>query len=143
MTRLANGILLTLVLLTAFTFSIASESKSEVIRKGGYTGVVFPAEKRAFRLTFHEKSIHYWTPSEADVQTAEKEIPGFLQTAGTKDARAMDILKKLKTYKRQYAGIASKGEKWIYINFFCAKDYSEDHWTKHEVMVFDGGSCFF
>jgi hypothetical protein len=48
----------------------------------------------------------------------------------------------LKRYKRQYvAVINNKGEKEIWINFFC-NDCDKD-WKKEIIIVKDGGDCFF
>jgi hypothetical protein len=48
----------------------------------------------------------------------------------------------LSKYKRQYvATINSKGEKEIWVNFFC--DTFNSNWKKEILVVFDGGNCFF
>ena len=48
----------------------------------------------------------------------------------------------LSKYKRQYvATINSKGEKEIWVNFFC--DTFNSDWKKEILVVFDGGNCFF
>jgi hypothetical protein len=48
----------------------------------------------------------------------------------------------LKRYKRQYvAVINNKGEKEIWINFFCNDWYMD--WKKEIIIVKDGGDCFF
>lgn len=46
-------------------------------------------------------------------------------------------------YKRQYVPIInSKGQKEIWINFFCGDDF-KDSWRKGVVWVLDGGNCYF
>lgn len=48
----------------------------------------------------------------------------------------------LSKYKRQYvATINSKGEKEIWVNFFC--DTWDSDWKNEIIVVFDGGNCFF
>lgn len=48
----------------------------------------------------------------------------------------------LSKYKRQYvATINSKGEKEIWVNFFC--DTWNSNWKNEILVVFDGGNCFF
>src|SRR5947209_7588576 len=116
-------------LLVGFAGSIASESKPGLlVHSDNYTGVIFPAEKRAFQSEFEEKNLQYWSPSEADVQIAENEIYGFLQAMAAKDFRTANILKKLKTYTRQYAGIITGSQNQIYMNFFCVIDRPKDRW---------------
>ena len=45
-------------------------------------------------------------------------------------------------YRRQYyAGIDKKGDKVVWVNFFCVYEYVK--WRTVPVMVKDGGSCFF
>ena len=48
----------------------------------------------------------------------------------------------LSVYRRQYVAIINdKGEKMVWINFFCSS--FGDDWRRHVVVVFDGGACFF
>ena len=48
----------------------------------------------------------------------------------------------IKRYKRQYvAVINNKGDKEIWINFFC-NDWDKD-WKKEIIIIKDGGDCFF
>jgi len=50
---------------------------------------------------------------------------------------------KLDGYKRQYVAILNeKGEKEVWINFFC-QDFEFDKWQTEIPLVDDGGSCFF
>lgn len=52
----------------------------------------------------------------------------------------------LKSYKRQYVPfISSKGERKVYVNCFCLRDFPNEfnYWKKILVEVDDGGSCFF
>ena len=50
---------------------------------------------------------------------------------------------KLKGKKRQYVPIINeKGEKEVWINFFC-NDWKSDNWRKDLKLVHDGGNCYF
>jgi len=50
---------------------------------------------------------------------------------------------KLDGYKRQYLPIINdKGEKEIWINFFCS-DFGSDNWKSEIIIVEDGGNCYF
>ncbi|MFC4094577.1 hypothetical protein [Euzebyella saccharophila] len=50
---------------------------------------------------------------------------------------------ELKGYKRQYvATLNEKGEKEIWLNFFC-QDFQFDKWRTEIPLVADGGNCFF
>ncbi|WP_282161396.1 hypothetical protein [Ulvibacterium marinum] len=50
---------------------------------------------------------------------------------------------ELEDYKRQYvATLNEKGEKEIWLNFFC-KDFEFDKWRTEIPLVADGGNCFF
>ena len=48
----------------------------------------------------------------------------------------------LSAYRRQYVAVINgKGQKEIWVNFFCAT-FNHD-WKHHVVIVDDGGVCFF
>ena len=50
---------------------------------------------------------------------------------------------KLDGYKRQYVPIINeKGEKEVWINFFC-DDFGTDNWKTEIVLVEDGGNCYY
>jgi len=50
---------------------------------------------------------------------------------------------ELDGYKRQYVAILNeKGEKEVWINFFC-QDFEFDKWRTEIPLVDDGGKCFF
>ena len=70
---------------------------------------------------------------------AEKDLVPFLWTS--RDPRASEVLKGIKSYKRQYVGIIIGGHKQIYINSFC--DPAAVDWTRKEIVVADGGPCYF
>ena len=50
---------------------------------------------------------------------------------------------KLKGKKRQYVPVINeKGEKEIWVNFFCS-DWGSDSWKSEIMEVSDGGNCYF
>jgi len=52
-----------------------------------------------------------------------------------------DFIVDLTNYKRQYvASINSRGEKVVWVNFFC--ESWEIDWKKNLIIVDDGGNCF-
>jgi hypothetical protein len=75
----------------------------------------------------------------ADISGAEKNLVPFLEKS--KNPSAPEILERIETYKRQYRGIVLDGHKLIFISFFC--EPASDNWESEELIVFDGGSCFF
>lgn len=109
-----------------------------LVRGEGFTGAIFPAEKKLYVFGPAAQS---WTPSESDVRSSEKELPSFLSRSALQSPDALVISKSLSSYKRQYAGIVANGQKEIFINLFC-NAFGTD-WTKEPVIVLDGGSCFF
>ena len=119
----------------------SAEPAGAIVHGDGFTGVIFPAEKRALDLSLGDKKVQYWTPSESDILEAESKLVVFLQQAKLRSFEKDKILKDIKSYKRQYVGVLTKGAKEIFINFFCIVD--DPGWTRHEVLVLDGGSCFF
>ena len=112
-----------------------------MVRGDGFEGVIFPAEMKALNSYSGGKQMQYWTPSEADIVEAESKLVAFLQQTKAPKFQQEKILKNIKTYKRQYVGVVKNGEQDIFINFFCDSGHVE--WTKHFVMVSDGGACFF
>jgi len=107
------------------------------VHTSDFDGVILPADMKAFQREF-PKGVRYWTPAESDVLLAEKELIPFLSRSG--DTRVKEILSKIKTYKRQYVGVVIAGHKYVYFNLFCV---ALNYWTRREVVVFDGGTCFF
>ena len=50
---------------------------------------------------------------------------------------------KTKGFKRQYVSVINeKGQKEIWINFFC-DDWGSENWKSDIMMVHDGGNCYF
>ena len=108
-----------------------------LVHTSALDGVIFPADLKAFQDEF-PKGVRYWTPSESDVLVAEKELMPFL--SHSKDPRVKEILSKINTYKRQYVGVVITGHKFVFMNLFCL---TAKYWMQREVVVADGGTCFF
>jgi hypothetical protein len=117
-----------------------SPNQPLMVHGNGFDGVIFPAEKKMFGFGFKSES-QSWTPSESDVALAERALPVYLQQLGTQDPRAQLILKQLSSYKRQYAGVVTDGQKEVFLSLFCHADGID--WATNEVIVMDGGTCFF
>jgi len=50
---------------------------------------------------------------------------------------------EFKGKKRQYVAVINeKGEKEVWVNFFC-DDWESDNWKSDIMMVLDGGNCYF
>jgi hypothetical protein len=126
-----------LVILTIFLAASTQSTGPLRVHTPDSDGVIFPASMKAFHGEF-PKGVRYWTPSETDVLLAEKELIPFLSRSN--DGRVKEILSKIKTYKRQYVGVFIAGHKYIFLNLFCD---APKYWTRQEVVVFDGGTCFF
>ena len=112
--------------------------KPLVVNGAGFVGVIFPADSKPID-GMYPAGTAYWTPSESDVLEAENGLLPFL--SNSKDRRAPEIIKGIESYKRQYRGLVLNGHRQIIIHFFCETD-SQD-WKKREILVFDGGTCFF
>jgi hypothetical protein len=84
-----------------------------------------------------------FTPTKEDIDKAEINLRTKLKElnnpAYNQKTRIQNMLRK---YKRQYFGyINEKGEKILYINCFCNKEFCKD-WLTKIIFVLDGGSCF-
>jgi hypothetical protein len=130
-------LLITLTISISVSTSGRQATPSVLVHTSDFDGVIFSADMKAFQKEF-PTGVRYWTPSESDVLAAERELIPFLSSS--KDARVKEILSKIKTYKRQYVGVVIAGRKYIYFNLFCM---APNYWTREEVVVFDGGTCFF
>jgi len=90
------------------------------------------------------KNYKKWTPSESDIETAEKLIAECFndQKRGTVNRL---LNRKPEDYTMQFVGaIDEKDEKIIWVNCFCSSEikYFKD-WKTDLVLVKDGGNCFF
>jgi hypothetical protein len=84
-----------------------------------------------------EHVTHFWRPTVAQVEAAEKALPAFLHAKGHKDW--------LRGSFRQYVGVVVAGRRLIYLNAFPAPTPgtadARDARTK-AYIVCDGGSSF-
>lgn len=112
--------------------------KPSIVRGPAFVGVIFPAGTNTIP-GLPPEYMNLWTPSESDVFAAEGELVPFLKSS--KDPRVPGIVKMLEAYKRQYRGIIQGGQKQIAIQFLCETD--KDDWANDEMIILDGGSCFF
>lgn len=118
----------------------ATKLRPELVSGAEFQGVIFPADtKTPPELQLYPASATFWTPTENDIDVAERALPTFLKQS--RNPRAREILKQLDSYKRQYRGVIWRGRKQIFIRFFC--ETSSDSWMKEETVVMDGGTCFF
>jgi hypothetical protein len=120
--------------------SRSDKAASVLVRGDGFMGVIFPVEKKLYGFGFAPAS-QSWMPSEDDVRLAEKQLPSFLKESAVQSPEGLVIAKHLSSYKRQYAGILTGGQKLIFFNLFC--NAFDTDWTQQPVVVEDGGSCFF
>jgi len=69
------------------------------------------------------------------LEEANKELPNDQRT---KTGYEIELAGK----KRQYISVLNpKGEKEVWINFFC-NDFDSDYWKKFPIEVSDGGNCY-
>ena len=130
-----------LLLILTISISVPTSGRQApapiLVHTSDFDGVIFPGDMKPFQREF-PKGVRYWTPAESDVLLAEKELIPFLSRSN--DTRVKEILSKIKTYKTQYVGVVITGHKYVYFNLFCI---APDYWTRREVVVLDGGTCFF
>jgi hypothetical protein len=109
-------------------------------------GVIFPAalvelEWENWQPWLGFPTTDFWTPSLANIETLEADLPIFLQTAQDPWLRPdPPIWERVPAYNRQYLGY---NDHLIYANFFCTAP--NDNWQQEVtlVLVLDGGDCFF
>jgi hypothetical protein len=112
-----------------------------LIQGEGYEGVIVPEEDAGEFSTYFPEGqlISVWTPTVAEIEALERDLPGYLQdeAAGNPSANFSD---RLPEYKRQYVGIVENGRELILVNAFCTNEFD---WQEEAVIVSDGGDCFF
>ena len=93
----------------------------------------------------------FWTPTLADVQALEEQLPSYLKRERKDDhgrpassglPALAPLWKRAPSYPRQYVGFLRRGRRVIYGNFFCDNSYHRD-WHDRPVRVADGGDCYF
>lgn len=116
-------------------------AQGEVVRGSGYEGAIFSGPP-----FYYGEVDGSWRPTAEQVAELEEGLKPYLEKAVP--ALEMQIAGGPKTitgglakYRRQYTGIVRKGRRIIYVNFFC--DSFGTDWMKEQVIVMDGGSCYF
>jgi hypothetical protein len=111
-----------------------------------FDSVIFTAENAAqtgLSFEFNEPIVDTWTPTKEDVLALENDLLPYLEQELTPDHYAYRIIEDLPLYTRQYFGIVlTEGQPLIYANYFCNAE-NFDYWLEGNVMVMDGGECFF
>lgn len=121
--------------------------------------VVIPYDS-IFRSEFEHTGKYQRTNlSQSELLQAEKILIKAIEKYNSKEEKRLIELRKLypyqkfnkkyfiidlKNYNRQYIpAINEKGEKEIWINFFCDSTKEHPYWKKEVVFVLDGGNCYF
>jgi hypothetical protein len=130
-------------------FALFSEvaAADEPIRVSDLAVIFLAADAHKFvkqcSRTSPEAITGFWTPTLSEVSLVEKALPAFV--AG----KAAGLRHPVSAFRRQYAGLISKGRKIIYINALLAAYFEESDrdsnardWKKQPMMVCDGGSAF-
>lgn len=100
-------------------------------------GVIVPAGHGSdFYFQVEPKVESWWTPTRSDIQWLEERLPRLLAGANVRPA----LIKRFAGFTRQYVGIVTGKQQWIWVNFFC-QDFKED-WVHQPILVKDGGECF-
>ena len=101
-------------------------------------GVVVRAQNGAdFYFFADPKAESFWTPGALDVKALEQKLPAFLKA---QRGVRKDFVQRFADYTRQYVGIVTKGQRWIWVNFFCGNLDSD--WQHGPVLAKDGGECY-
>jgi hypothetical protein len=106
-----------------------------------FTGVIIP-QGRAQELVPNDWGVQaqgYWTPAREDILRLESNVSIYLRE--TARDKAPDLERKLRFYKRQYAGIMRDGRRLVFCNYFC--DAVGIDWVSKPVIILDSGDCFF
>lgn len=137
------GILFTSCFMPARSFG-QQQVDFEELKTDTIEGVIVPADK----APAYYRSIHvdgYFTPLKDDILKAESKLIDFIEFA-TPESKGYpfvpDLDKKLANYKRQYVGVVLKGEKKIWLNFFCRVIGNFD-WKHNPCVFYRGGGCYF
>ena len=83
-----------------------------------------------------------WVPTSKVVLAVEEQLLAYLtEQQHAFDSLQAPIVERLPSYRRQYWGEIENGKKVLVANFFC--DAGHYDWMEQEVVVLDGGDCFF
>jgi hypothetical protein len=86
----------------------------------------------------------HWTPALQDVRVFESGLPDYLRTL--KPPEEPDLYRIVPDYKRQYEGLVLDGRRVLFVFFRCPSHTDDDYeseWSKHPMIVQDGGKCYF
>ena len=84
------------------------------------------------------------TLTEQEIEETESLLIRAVAEYNKKMTSKYQKVDSLVNYKRQLVPyINQKGEKVVFVNFFCKDFRWNENWRKELVMVDDGGSCFF
>jgi hypothetical protein len=152
--------------------SLAGQSRDPtlpVVSGHGYRGVIFPRPPFKVEAFGGDAS---WTPTSEDIATLESLLKTVLENAvadpeqitgphraasdltreelrrwrKTHSEEIGKILRKLGTYRRQYAGVSRKGTRTIVVNLFPEEPVSGDDWHREWrsewVEVQGGGAAY-
>jgi hypothetical protein len=82
-----------------------------------------------------------WAPSREQLKESFLKLKNAVRRKARESGRRLEAWD---SYKFQYRGIIQGTKKLIYINAFCQDFWKSDYsWEKSEVLVLDGGGCFF
>jgi hypothetical protein len=128
---------------------LAPQSTSQEPSRLVDTGVIFSAQQlESWAKANRGMGITppFWTPSPEQIARLEAELRPYLEAVtapGTIVAR-QTIVDQLGSYKKQYSGYTKGDKKWIYVNAFCERFWKrEDRWRDSDLIIFDGGPCYF
>ena len=135
------GLLLAACSATTTPTAIPTPPRTAFFSSAAWTGVIVPAElgDLFYRNLNGQSAPRYWTPSQAQIDRLEQDLPAFLRDNAPE--RSADLWQKVAPYKRQYIGIVQADQQLIYVNAMCSMD--DDDWQTEPVMVMDGGDCYF
>ena len=90
-----------------------------------------------------DSDAEHWTPTLQDVRVFEGGLTEYLRT--TRPPEEPDLYRIVPDYKRQYEGLILDGRRVLSVFFRCPRDAEDDdsEWSKHPMMVSDGGKCYF
>jgi hypothetical protein len=93
----------------------------------------------------YDYDARHWTPTLQDVRGFESGLVDYLRTL--KPPEEPDLYRIVPDYKRQYEGLILDGRRVLFVFFRCPPQHPDDdyesQWSKHPVIVADGGKCYF
>ncbi|HEY3251387.1 MAG TPA: hypothetical protein VGK25_09750 [Ignavibacteria bacterium] len=135
-------ILLSVIVITACSKMTEKKQEKESNYTLGSDEVIIEAGSNMERE--FGKNYKAWTPSDADIEIADKQIARCFENMKMGTVNWL-LNRKPDGYNKQFIGaINDKGEKIIWVNCFCKSEANSfKDWKTRVVMVKDGGNCFF